>query len=146
MLHFFIFVTEFFFLYFGFLSLDIHKSQDSRWVGRPILNSYFYRFYPLHRDSVISWVITLESSPELFLKASQNSQESTCARVSFLIKLQASACNFIKKETMAQVISCKFYKIFKNTFFQITPPVVASAHAKCSPEEKLISIIKFNVL
>ena len=36
--------------------------------------------------------------------------------VSFLIKLQAG-CNFIKKETLAQVFSCKFCEISKNTFF-----------------------------
>ena len=27
------------------------------------------------------------------------------------------ACNFIKKETLVQVFSCVFCKIFKNTFF-----------------------------
>ena len=26
------------------------------------------------------------------------------------------SCNFIKKETLAQVFSCEFGKIFKNTF------------------------------
>ena len=26
------------------------------------------------------------------------------------------ACNFIKRETLAQVFSCEFYEIFKNTF------------------------------
>ena len=30
-------------------------------------------------------------------------------------------CNFIKKETMAQVFSCEFCEIFKNTFFYRTP-------------------------
>ena len=53
----------------------------------------------------------------VFLEISQNSQESTCARVSFLIKLQAETCSFIKKETLAQVFSCEFYEISKNTFF-----------------------------
>ena len=38
---------------------------------------------------------------KVFLETSQNSQENTCVRVSFLIKLQAAACNFIKKETLA---------------------------------------------
>ena len=57
----------------------------------------------------------------VFLEISQNSQENTCARVSFLIKLQA-ACNFIKKETLAQVFSCEFYEISKNTFSYRTPP------------------------
>ena len=60
---------------------------------------------------------------KVFLKISQNSQENNCARVSFSIKL---ACNFIKKETLAQVFSCEFCKIFKNTFFRRTPPVAAS--------------------
>ena len=34
--------------------------------------------------------------------------------VSFTLKLQK---NFIEKETLAEVISCEFCKIFKNTFF-----------------------------
>ena len=41
----------------------------------------------------------------MFLEISQYSQESTCAMVSFLI------------ETLAQVFSCEFCKIFKNSFF-----------------------------
>ena len=53
----------------------------------------------------------------MLLKTSQNSQENTCEKVSFLIKLQAEACNFIKKETLAQVFSCEFSEIFQNTFF-----------------------------
>ena len=44
------------------------------------------------------------------LKNSQNLQENSCAKVSVL-KLQA------KKETRAQVSSCEFCEIFKNTFF-----------------------------
>ena len=32
-----------------------------------------------------------------------------------LVKLQA--CNFIKKETLAQVFTCKFFESSKNTFF-----------------------------
>ena len=39
------------------------------------------------------------------------------AKVSFLIKLQAETCNFIKKETLEQVFPCEFFKIFKNNFF-----------------------------
>ena len=57
------------------------------------------------------------------LEISQNSQESTCARVSFVTK-------FIKtilfKETLAQVFSYEFCEIFKNTFFHRTPLVAAS--------------------
>ena len=64
------------------------------------------------------------SAKKVFLRISQNSQENTCTRVSFLIKLQA--CNFIKKETLTQVFSCEFCKISQNTFLYRTPLVAAS--------------------
>ena len=41
----------------------------------------------------------------MFLKISQNSKENTCA------------CNFIKKKTLAQLFSCEFCEMFKNTLF-----------------------------
>ena len=50
------------------------------------------------------------------LKISPNSQENTYARVSLLIKLQATVCNFIKKDTLAQVFACECCEISKNTF------------------------------
>ena len=34
-----------------------------------------------------------------------------------VIELQASACNFIKKETLTRVFSCEFSEILKNNFF-----------------------------
>ena len=44
-----------------------------------------------------------------------------------LSSTQASeACNFIKRENLAQVFSCEFCEISKNTFFYRTPPVAAS--------------------
>ena len=55
---------------------------------------------------------------------SQISQEITCARVSFLIKLQA--CNLIKKETLAQVFACEFCEISKNTFLTEHPWATAA--------------------
>ena len=36
------------------------------------------------------------------------------------------ACNFIKKETLAKVFSCEFFKISRNTFLHRTPLVAAS--------------------
>ena len=41
----------------------------------------------------------------MFLEISQNSQENTCAR------------DFIKKETLVEVLSYEFRKISENTFF-----------------------------
>ena len=53
------------------------------------------------------------SCPKVFykkcvLRNSQNSQENTCARGSFLIKLQAWSATLLKKESLAQVFSCEF--------------------------------------
>ena len=53
-------------------------------------------------------VIQMCSVKKVFLEISQNSQGSTCARVSLLINLQATACNVFKKETLAQVFSYEF--------------------------------------
>ena len=50
----------------------------------------------------------------------------TPRRVSFLIKLQGSACSFINKETLAQVFSCEFCEISKNTFLHGAALVAAS--------------------
>ena len=56
------------------------------------------------------------SVKKVFLEISQNSQENTCAKFSFLLK--AMACNFIKKETLPQVFSCEFCEICKNAFLK----------------------------
>ena len=63
-------------------------------------------------------VVVLRCSVEkMFLDITQNSQENTCGRVSFLIKLQAQACNFIQNQTLGQVFSCEFVKFLRATFF-----------------------------
>ena len=53
----------------------------------------------------------------MFSEISQNSQE----------KFYAEACNFVKKEALAQVFFCEFCEISKNTFSYKTPLVAASA-------------------
>ena len=68
------------------------------------------------------------SVKKVFLEISQNLEENTFARGSFLIKLEAY--NFIKKETLTQVFSCEFYDISKNTCSYRTPPVAASGNRK----------------
>ena len=62
----------------------------------------------------------------------QSLQERTCARVSFLIKLQASVCNFIKNETLAQI----FCEIFENIFFTEHLRTTASDHSNPSDTAK----------
>ena len=43
--------------------------------------------------------------------------------------LRPQACNFIKKETMAQVFSCESWEISKNTFFTEHVWATASAYS-----------------
>ena len=56
------------------------------------------------------------SVKKVVLEISQNLQENTCARVSFLIRLQGSDLQLYLKKTLAQVFSCEFCEISKNTF------------------------------
>ena len=72
----------------------------------------------------------------MFLKVSQNSQEKACVRASFWLKFWiickkgalrnfakytvkhlCQGCDFFKKEILAQLFSCEFCEILKNTFF-----------------------------
>ena len=86
--------------------------MKSRITGYKLLNIFTKR-----SNIDISKAVAQRSSVEkVFLEISQNSQENTLARVSILIKLQAKACNFIKKETLAQLFSREFCEISKNTF------------------------------
>ena len=59
-------------------------------------------------------VIRRCSFKKMFLKISQILQENTCAATSFL---QEMVCNFVKKDTPAQLLSSEFCKMFKNTLF-----------------------------
>ena len=60
-------------------------------------------------------VTNRSSLQKVFLQISQNSQEKTCARDSFLTKL-----------SLEQVFPCEFCEICKNTFFHRTSLVAAS--------------------
>ena len=53
---------------------------------------------------------------KVFLEISQNSQVNTWASL-FFNKVAGAACNFIKKETLAQPFSCEFWEISKIIFF-----------------------------
>ena len=80
-----------------------------------------------HRES---WLPVKAVAQRCFVKTVlleilQNSQENTCARVFFLIKLRALVCNFIKKESLALVFLYEFCEIFKNNYCYGTSPVAA---------------------
>ena len=77
-----------------------------------------------------------------FLKILQNSLGNTKARASFLIKLQA--CNFIKKDTLAQVFSCEFSVVSKNIFFTEYLRATASASRKMFLSQDVVLGLMFS--
>ena len=100
---------------------------------------YFSKFKSEHENIIISKAKPIEfiegnqrsSRPDVFCEkgALRNfakfKEKYLCQSLS-LNKAAGAACNFIKKETLAQVFSCEFCDISKNTFFYRTPPLAAS--------------------
>ena len=56
-------------------------------------------------------------------------------------KKRSEACNFIKKQTLAQMFSCEFCEISKKTFLHRTPLVAASEI--CKEKDIYESMINF---
>ena len=61
-----------------------------------------------------------------FLKISQNSMENACARVPFLIQLQAEPATSLKKRLWHRCFPVSFANFFRTTFLYRTLPVAAS--------------------
>ena len=79
-----------------FLGLKLYQKIFHQWfVGGKMWRKLF--FYPFSQKSRTIGRFSIE---KVFLEISQNSQENTCARASFLIKLQASASYFHMKTTI----------------------------------------------
>ena len=57
------------------------------------------------------------SVKKVFLEISQNSQENTCVRVSFLIKLQAPPATLLKKRLWHRCFPVNFAKFLRTPFF-----------------------------
>ena len=57
------------------------------------------------------------SVKKVFLEISQNSQENTCARVSFLIKLQARPSTLLKKRLWHRCFPVNFENFLRTPFF-----------------------------
>ena len=103
-------------------------------------NNFFHRSPPvaafkrLKAEAVARWL----SVKKMFLEVSLNSQENTCAKVSFL---QPQACNFIKIESLTQVFSCQFCKQFYNKcLFWRTSLVTTSVKACNFTKKRLCKI------
>ena len=86
----------------------------------------------------------------MFLEILQNSQENTCARVSFLIKLQAYTATLLKKRLWHRCFSMKFAKFLRIPFLQNTsgwllPEIKLSSQKKNHQGKYLNKSLKFYV-
>ena len=101
--------------------LKIRKPQVYSCKFCEIFKNFFHRSPPVaaFKRLKAEAVVRRLSVKKVFLEVSLNSQENTCAKVSFL---QHYACNFIKIESLAQVFSCEFCE---HLFYRI-PALVAS--------------------
>ena len=85
---------------------------------------------------------------KVFLKISRNSQENTCTRASFLLKLQA--CNFIKRETLAQVLSLEIFILLNSWILYNLDnrcnTCRVSNNYKASPDLRIRCVIKNSIL
>ena len=116
---------------------DEHKYSKyksvSAWWCFYILSNTWATFEAKFTEAVVQRF----SVKKVFLKISQNSEEDTCARVSFLIKLQAwdlAPAALLKNRlfltpalySKRDLFSCEFCEISKNTFFYGTSPMATS--------------------
>ena len=107
-------------IYLLISSFESNISPISFWNGTALTETLFmirtgWWVSLLLRLKTTSWsgFVLLQKPPEVFYK-------KIVLRnfVKFKGKhLRPEACNFIQKETLAQVFSCEFYEISKNTFF-----------------------------
>ena len=97
--------------------------------------SFPFLNFPVYWVSIIrSLCIVEDSVKELFLKISQNPQENTCARV-----CEGGTCNFIKNETLAQVLSCEFCEILRTPLLQNLLQCIEIFLLKHNKQESYIS-------
>ena len=114
----------------NFISIIVYRFE---WTGYSLI-WIFWAFYQM--NSRVVWFRKVYGSTRsahvktcVYLIMCLLDQSSKCVDQKDGANSEAVVwrCNFIKKECLAQVFSCKFCKIFKKTFFCRTPLVAASA-------------------
>ena len=93
-----------------------------------LFNGFFSFLFLCFLDSLILNASDRHSEIGLVGMIRSSRQEVFCEKgvLRNFTKLTGKHCNFIKKETLAQVFSCKFCVISKKTFSYRTPLVAAS--------------------
>ena len=85
----------------------------------------------------------LINSTEVSLKQNTENEQYRNIKEAVLENDEPEACNFIKKEALAQVFSCEFCEISKNTFF--TEHLMTTA-SLCNQARQKFSITTLSLL
>ena len=110
----------------------------------------FWRLVTVNTLNIADWKKRNRNSrPEVFCKKSvlRNFTKFTGKQLCqslFFLKKKALACNFIKKETLAQMLCCEYCEISKNTFFYRTPLLAASKERKAT--KSILNLLLVNLL
>ena len=75
-------------------------------------------YFPLNYMFLTGAVVWRCSVKKVFLDISQNSRENTCARVSFLVKLQAWGLTLLEKRLWHRCFSANFAKFLRIPFIK----------------------------
>ena len=122
---------------FSFWSYFLNKSGRTILIySESIYNNLAYKDLVLHFSFTDTVCFPRSSRPEVFCKkrCSQKfrkiNRKTPVPEALFWYSCRPWACNCIKKETLAQVFSCEFCEISKNTFSDRTNLVAASNFPK----------------
>ena len=91
-------------------------------INLNIIITFMLQLFNNNRETMLHAEAVVQSCSvkKVFLEISQNSQENTCARVSFLIKLQASGLSpttLLKKRLWHRCFPVNFVKFLRTLFF-----------------------------
>ena len=112
-----------------------HCCQPSSLVVWQVYLTYVFGSWLPFAETFTHWVQVRSSCPDVFCEKGvlRNFEKFTgkhlCQSL-FFSKVAGVACKFFQKEALAQVFSCEFCEISKNTFFYRTPLVAASGKCK----------------
>ena len=122
--------SNFSFIIQGLIIDNIRDNVKWNWSIFPI-QMELTRITRIIKRTIIPWTFKLEkailevifqrrSVKKVFLEISQNPQENTCGRVSFLIKLQAIQL-YLKKRLWHSCFRVNFVKFLRTPFFEEHP-------------------------
>ena len=106
-----------------------HQHADSHQIDGAIEQfSANIIFEQISYESSNQWEAVVQrcSLKKMFLENSQKFTGKHQCQSLFFNRVAGLGCNFIRKETLAQVFSCEICEFSKNIFLHKTPPVAVS--------------------